>query len=169
MRRSGWVRWGFLTFLDLITCGLGGAVLLFVISATATPVIPTEQHDRSVLVFCTRVEPSAPTEIGIEWRRAGAAVWSSSAPGGSESFSLPSEPGSGAEAFVLFPALPAGEWEFRPYLRDFPDPETIPGACTVLIRASGERVTVLTEDASPKRMGLPGDTGQVLRIHVAPE
>jgi hypothetical protein len=178
----------YLSYLDLMCCGFGGAVLMFLIVASSRPEQrPTDQ----ILVVRCRTDweragkgsgqselPLARAEVGIEYRRAGDLAWrrgrQGEGAGEASVFAAPSRDGSGTETVMVWRQPTRGRWEFRPYLVDFPtmnrrsvgqtapsdgrEPTTVPVKLEVL----GRRLRLEGESASQLR--LPGETGATLQV-----
>lgn len=117
----------YMSYLDLMCCGFGGAVLMFLIVASSRPEQnPTDQ----LLVVRCRAKTSdggavtKRAEVGLEFRAVGELKWQRL---GSDdqhpdrwTFTAPSRNGSGSETISIWRHPVAGKWEFRPYLIDFP-------------------------------------------------
>jgi len=111
----------FISFLDLMCCGFSGAVLLFLIVASARPQVG--EAGQLILIRCQHLSgPRA--EVGIEFRPPGESRWyvSTEPPEGADvvQFAAVSDPQSGAESFMLLSRPAAGRWEFRTFPVDFP-------------------------------------------------
>ena len=158
---------GMISFLDLISCGLGAALLLFVIGAAATPVLPPLDDDRSVLIVSRR-EGGSHAEVGLQWRIPGG-DWQSSVAELAQALSVPSSAQSGGEAILILRAPPSGRIEVRPYLRSFPapgqDPAGLGPGCRVSIEAFGKGVAI-PASPPPVPMVWPGRAGQVVEIQL---
>lgn len=158
---------GMISFLDLISCGLGGALLLFVIGAAATPVSPPLPTDRSVLIV-SRHAGGARAEVGLEWRISGG-DWRREDEHDSQAVSIPSSADAGGEAVLILRDPPSGRIEVRPYFRAFPaaghDREGGDVGCRVSIDAFGKG-TSLRRSPSPITMAWPGRTGQIVEIGI---
>lgn len=107
----------FLTFLDLISCSFGAAVLIFLISEfSAEPKLDAPENE-SLIVRCKHVA-GAKSEVRIEYLRPGTTTWLGAFRGdeaGPLEFAAQSDYGQGAEAFVFFANAAEGEWKFRAY------------------------------------------------------
>lgn len=168
----------YLSYLDLMCCGFGGAVLMFLIVASARP----EQYptDQLLVVRCRATEGSSTgpatrrAEVGLEFRVAGEPTWERLQPGDARpnrwTFVAPSRDGSGTETLSIWRRPPSGKWEFRPYLIDFP------AASRVSDSPSPNREVAVTFEAlgrNVRRWGdvhsvlrLPGEAGQVVTIEL---
>ena len=172
-----------LLFLDLMCCGFGGAVLMFLIVASAKPEShPTDQllvvRCREVLSGLGRSEHLARrrAEVGLEYRRVGEPSWQRLSPRENSlerwAFIATSGHASGSETVAVWRQPPQGNWEFRPYLVDFPAANGRPGpvdqrspssvSLPVRLDAFARRIQVSGESAS--RLRLPGETGAVLKV-----
>lgn len=141
----------FLPYLDLMCCGFGGALLMFLIVASAQKRVDPPQP--MLVVRCRAVPneaghpPPPGGELGIEYRRFGTERWiransrteddnlvalpTGTRPSDDDALQpqkwafLPrSAPGSPAEALLICRHPRMGKWEFRAYLADFPATET---------------------------------------------
>jgi hypothetical protein len=155
-----------ISFLDLISCGLGAALLLFVIGAAATPVSPPHQNDRSLLIVSRR-EGGSRAEVGLQWRTPGGA-WRRDEEE-AQTVSIPSSSDAGGEAVLILRDPPSGTIEVRPYLRAFPaqnqDPEELKTGCRASIDVFGKGASVRTSPP-PTPMVWPGRVGQVVEIRI---
>ena len=138
-RRSA--LFGALSFLDLICCSLGAAVLMLIIAVTADPAGRPHAPRPPLIVMC-RFAGGTRAEVGIEFRvpnhpswqrcrssmardsdrRPDSAAEMSTALHASTAtmFSATSEPNSGSYAVLIITDPEPGPWQFRPYLIDFP-------------------------------------------------
>lgn len=137
------MRSRYLSHLDLMCCGFGGALLMFLIVATARDKV--EPAEPMLVVRChAKSEPGRPqsgAELGIEYRRLGAREWirangppqpnddlvgtaPDGQPGARWMFLPRSAPNQPAEALLICRYPRTGRWEFRAYLADFPAVET---------------------------------------------
>jgi hypothetical protein len=163
----------FLSYLDLISCAFGGAVLLFlIVSVSGTPSGDEEAAAVPMIVVrCFHADAvNAPkAEVGIEYRRPGHLDWERPKPGSkqTEVFAATSEPNSGAEAFLLLFGPETGPWEFQPYLINFSRQEGVPCELRMKIEVIGENVR---PDPNPQPligMKLPGEVGQVVKVNIS--
>lgn len=119
----------FISYLDLMCCGFGGAVLLFLITASADP----ERTPTNDLIFvrcrheATSGNPRA--EIAIQYLEPGSTEWKNPTPGKPTSpnvipaFAAISQPDGGSEAVLVLRAPRSGTWQFRAYLVNYPVPK----------------------------------------------
>ncbi len=159
-----------MSFLDLISCGLGAALLLFLIAATATPVIQPEERNESVLVISRHLGgPRA--EVGLQWRVEGEDRWNRDAEGESAVLSVPSSVNSGGEAVLILQNSRAGLIEVQPYLRSFPtiqqagDDQEGQGT-QVTLDVLGRGAAIETPESEPVPLLWPGRGGQIVRIRL---
>lgn len=153
----------FLSYLDLMCCGFGGALLLFLLIAAATP--PPVVSNRMLVVRCLH-RAGVRAETGIEYLAPGSRVWQR--PSGKsdvQAFAARSAPESGAEAFLILFAPAEGEYEFRTYLVDFPARGGQVGPLDVELIASGQGIVSQPVGAT-RKLHLPGDTSASLRVRV---
>lgn len=167
-RRGG--SWALLTFLDLITCGLGAAVLLLLIAATAQPTDPRFARDRTLLVLVRPYNTVAlKAEVGLRYRRLGASSWRLLEPADGLMASIHQPRGTGVLACAALTRLDSGEYEFQPYLRALPVPGTpdtagSPSVCRVRVECIGQGAVILTNQENVPALARPGDYGQIVRV-----
>lgn len=163
---TSWTGARFISYLDLIACSFGGALLLFLLIAASSASTRGQPGDGLVLIRCHHLRgPRA--ELGLEFRRPGSLTWERA--GASPNypfFSVRSGPESGSEAVLLLPEPEPGVWSFRPYLVDFPRKDAGRNAIGVQFDVVGSRARRLPEE-EPEALLWPGDTGPVLRVRVA--
>lgn len=184
----------YLSYLDLMCCGFGGAVLMFLIVASSRPEQrPTDQ----ILVVRCRTDweragantasglgsaaagqegelarpPRA--EVGIEYRRGGELVWQRGKPGETTGnawiFVAPSGDGSGSETVLVWRQPARGRWEFRPYLIDFPSARvsgtSAPGRSDGRTSTSSPELSVPVKlEARGRRLRIEGDSSSQLQL-----
>lgn len=161
------VRFGVTAFLDLVCCGFGAAVLLFLVAANAAPAPHRSLAGRAVLIRCRDLK-GAQGEVGIEYRRPGQAVWEradSRAWSASLFVAAKSDPATQAEALMVLFDPPAGTWQFRPFLVDFPRRNPSNKPVSVELEVSGPRARVMGRPGTA-RLRIPGDTGEPLSVRV---
>lgn len=164
----------FLSFLDLISCGLGGALLLFLIAITATPQDQPAPEDQTVVVFTSPAQDPAGfgmrAEVGLEWReinpgdKGSNRDWIRVETERSLVASVPSSNDGGGEALLVLTLPKTTEIEVRPYLRDFPAANSASGSCFVQIKVLGQKVSILGPNPNPVPLIWPGQTGQIVRF-----
>jgi hypothetical protein len=115
-------RFRYISYLDLVTCSFGGALLLFLIAVSASPVAPRQGPVNEMVVVVYRHRGGPKAEVGIEFKRPGQNDFS---PPGSKhanvpSFSARSGPNSGGDCFLVLTRPEGGDWEFRVWQKDFP-------------------------------------------------
>lgn len=167
----------YMSYLDLMCCGFGGAVLMFLIVASSRP----EQNptDQLLVVRCRAMTSDGGTtprraEVGLEFRVAGELKWQRLGSDDSQpdrwTFTAPSRNGSGSETISIWRHPPAGKWEFRPYLIDFPATTHVPGAApgppnvAVTFEALGRNLRQWGDPHSTLR--LPGEVGSTVTIEL---
>ncbi|MCI0343879.1 MAG: hypothetical protein L0221_00355 [Chloroflexi bacterium] len=159
-------RFSYLSFLDLICCGFGGALLLFLIGASATP-RDADAPTGSMILVRARHHDGEKAEVGIEFRRPGSRDWlrPATANGAAEGFSATAEAGSGSEAFLVLFIPEPGRWEFRPYLIDRRIAPAGARPTEVVLEVTGEGV-IPPGDQKPVSMAESGRTGQIVSVFV---
>lgn len=164
-----------LSFLDLISCGLGGALLLFLISAIAEPTKKPLEMERTMLVVSRRLS-GFHAEVGLQWRPLGSEQWRRGDSNDRESIgvSVPSSRDAGGEAILVIHDPPADIIEVQPYLRTFPDKDqdktTLDvGGCQVRLDVFGQGMVLEHPIPKPIEMTWPGRTGQIARVRVRPQ
>ena len=110
-------QYAFLSFLDLISCAFGAALLIFVISATGEDKAKGVQGPDILLVYARHVSGSSP-EIQFELRDPlGVVVRSTDElPAGYRRFAAPAMSNSGA--YLIVPKPTAGQWSIRAFWVD---------------------------------------------------
>jgi len=164
------MRTHFTAFLDLVCCGFGSGVLLFLIAVASVREHPDVIRDDTLLVLCTRHE-GARAEVGIELLPPGETQWvrpvaySGKAP----FYSVESGPDAGSEAFVIVSEPTCGVWKFRPFLVDFADPAnpSLEGRQTVVSLTVYGRDQDSAVQGDFVAMTLPGDYGQSITVPVS--
>ncbi len=146
------LRGAFLTFLDLITCGFGGVVALFLLAAASkSPDHPSQS--RLLLVRCQSQPPGA--ELMLVAKPPNQS-WLSSAELRKRSWNFSGQANgrAGGEAFLMLPNPKRGKWQFRAILR-----HPLSGALAedgVVVRFS-YRGTFVGEEVATKPLKRPGD------------
>ncbi len=184
MSRRG-ALFGALSFLDLICCSLGAAVLMLIIAVTADPANRPRAPRRPLIVVC-HFAGGARAEVAIEFRRPNHASWergSSPTPRDTvlpsettanpqfvrtsavTAFAASSEANSGSYAVVLITDPVPGRWEFRPLLIDFPKDMTDE---PVIVRMEIlSRNLDAPPDSANDTLRFIGDTGQTIPAFVS--
>ena len=156
-----------ISFLDLVCCAFGGAMLVFLIATSAeTPGGPAPPGSL-VIVRCKPPAGKEPRgEVGIEFRRPGQTTWERALPGDQarHQLSATSEPNGGSDALLVLLQPDSGTWEFRPYLVNSPKGSEDP--VRVDIEVLGEGVTAQGDMPAPLPMRV-GEGGQILRVRMA--
>jgi hypothetical protein len=172
-RRRAGSSWSFLTFLDLITCGLGAALLLLLITALARSTDPQQDSHPSVMLVVRTTDDTVPGEVGFLYRRGPSEPWqrieddTRLQPSLVESDTLVKPVRPGVVAWAVLSDLPTGTHEVRPYLRDYAGSSDVtePRPCRVILEATGQDVTSSVV-ATPSALLRPGDAGLTVTIHV---
>ena len=153
--------------LDFICCGLGAAIVLWILSASWLPQSAPPLGSESLVVRCRKSPRSPPAEIGIEFRAPNQTRWSSFAHP-CVRFSAESDSSSGGEAFLVLQNPEPGSWQFRPYLRDFPaaDAEAKPNAPVVATLHFWGACRVISKTDASARMLLPGEHGPTVEVSI---
>jgi hypothetical protein len=153
---------------DFLCCALGAATVLLMNSATTLPVENPPAGAKSLVVRCRRAKDSPLVEVGIEYRAPNSETWRSVATNPSIRFSAPSDSPSGGQAFLILMEPQPGHWQFRPYLRDFPN--TPPSSATVSpVTVSLDFLgahQLISRSPPTTKMALPGDPGPTVEIHI---
>lgn len=155
---------GYLSLLDLMCCGFGGALLLLLLIAASNPLPPVEKpRNTLMLIRCFAKEGPLP-EIRMECLRPGHQLWERVDQLATENhqspevfhFSAPAGPDSGSESFAMFYNPQEGLWEFRAHIVGFPNNKP---AAPVSLRfeADGDRVHVEVDAGNNVKPVLPGD------------
>lgn len=161
----------FISYLDLMCCGFGGAVLLFLITASADP----ERTPTNDLIFvrcrheATSSNPRA--EIAIQYLEPGSDEWKNPAPSKPTSpnvipaFAAISQPGGGSEAVLVLRSPRSGTWQFRAYLVNYPVlqkeaiPEAQPRPSTLRFEIKHRRDAGGADRYPPFDLSRPGQSG----------
>jgi hypothetical protein len=151
----------YISFLDLMCCGMGGGVLLLLIMAAAHP--PEAKPSPLVVVRCYVPLGDYPAaELGLRYAVPGSDRWERldplrPQPGQPVAFSAPSAANSGGElAMVLVDPLP-GVWRFQPYLVDFPSGRRDTQPLAVTLQVIGQATDI---QGGVSLLKQPGDFGQ---------
>lgn len=168
--RSSLAKVTWYSFLDLICCSLGAALLLFLIIASVEE--KKFKHDNRLLGVRVTHERGFKAEIGIEIKAPGSEIWrrANDAAENYVCFSAPSQPSSGAESFVLIPDPAFGRWSFRPYLIDYPDIDQEDKSIVIEMKVFGQETLPeceVLQNPDGQVLFLPGHTGKELEIYVA--
>jgi hypothetical protein len=172
-RRRAGSAWSFLTFLDLITCGLGAALLLLLITALARSTDPRQEPHPTVMLVAKTTEDTVPGEVGFLYRRGPSEPWqrieddTRLQPRLVESDTLVKPVRPGVVAWAILSDLPTGTHEVRAFLRDYAGSSNATEArpCRVVLEATGQGVTS-SIIATPPALLRPGDSGLTLTLHV---
>jgi hypothetical protein len=171
----------FISYLDLMCCGFGGALLMFLIVASANERLVSAQP--MLVVRCRTSIPGdrgpAPqgAEIGLEYRQVGGREWirvngppdsqelvdsSDKGTGDLWHFQPPTAPGQAAESVAIFRYPKPGKWEFRAYLADFPSSANANTPLSVEIEVLGSPQV----HSTPKVLLTPGTTTSPVLVSI---
>lgn len=112
-----------LTFVDVMCCTLGGALLLLLLVASAEPDAAGKPGRALVVRFSLAGGDRG--ELGLEARPPGAADYRRLPSKDIVFFSAPATPDGGAAAVAVVADPAPGAWRFRPYLVDWPARPTL--------------------------------------------
>ena len=164
------IRFHSTAFLDLVCCGFGAAVLLFLIAVASVREDSDPTPDDTLLVCCSWNSGSK-AEVGIELLPPGKTQWirPQTCTDSVANYAVASGPNSGAETFVIVFEPTSGVWRFRPFLADFPDPgdASLEGARTSVTLKTYGRHLQIAEQAASVPMTWPGDSGQYVAVRVS--
>jgi hypothetical protein len=175
----------FVSLLDLMCCGFGGALLIFLIVLSADP---TGARENPLLVVrCRHIGTGPRAEVGLkykgptdaQWQRARLVPASKESAGANSTesnspdntllffFSATSAAGSGSETCLVLVRPVSGVWEFRPYLVDYPSSATAEPV-HVELEVFGQAIDGVPEiEGRGRPMRHPGhDEGPLLRVGV---
>lgn len=158
----------FVSYLDLISCTFGGALLLFLlIAASGRPDQKPFTPGSLVLVRCFHLK-GPQGELGLEVRRPGKPTWERVQTNGRDHFfsTATSEPNSGADAIFVLLAPEHGAWQFRPFLADFPRRMEEKVGTSVRFDWIGQGVHADQEKKADQVMLWPGDTGPTFHLEI---
>ena len=133
-------RLGYLSYLDLICCGFGSALLMFFIVISAAAGSRLEEANAALIVRC-HYESGRQAEVGIEFQPPGSDRWQHDISGQTEwgvMFSASSEPNSGGDALLVLANPQPGLWLFRPYLVNYSKSKTTTELLKVRLELVGE-------------------------------
>lgn len=171
---------GYLSFLDLMSCGLGGTLLLLLIMAAARSTVE-KLHPLNTLMMVRCAHKDGPRpEVRLECRPPGEAEWVrldrlrveesrivSRRAAAREVFvyTAPAEQDRGGDSFALIYDPRPGEWEFRAYLVGFPR-DRPPGPVQLRLEADGEGVEVREATGRSAEPVWPGAYTSIFRVTV---
>lgn len=163
---------GLLAFLDLMCCSFGGALLLFLLMASANPEpLERAQRNRMMVVRCVHQGGPKP-EIRLECRRPGRVTWQrldrlSQQESGLKVFfySAPAEKEGGGDSFALIFQPAVGTWEFRAFLHGFPKDQPV-GPVLLQIEVDGDDIDTHTDIGDRPVPIWPGQYSPVVRATV---
>jgi hypothetical protein len=175
----------FISYLDLMCCGFGGALLMFLIVASARERIDASESMLVVRCWADGSEessgPISGAEVGIEYRRAGTKDWiRANGLSSEDDLTGVSSDGRRGEKWVFFPTSASGQpveavlicqfprpgrWEFRAYMADFSAVEgPSDGSISVTMEFLGA-----AQNSSPSHLLLtPGMSTGIVSIDIQP-
>lgn len=164
-------RFRYISYLDLVCCGFGGALLLFLIMvATSSRRGPVNQM---VVVRCY-CEGGPKAEIGLLLKPPGSAQFLDPPRPGADphirSFSARSAALGGGEAFIVLIDPKSGEWEFLAYQKDFSGQGGV-AAGQVRYEVIGQHLDRLADEVREGDGRLPGPgrfAGRITRVRIHP-
>jgi len=160
--------------LDLICCGLAGAVVLLLITAAARDPQQPSNPRRPALVVQATVTQGPAAELRLEVKAPGSQTWralpAEPRAGAGFSFAAAPEQGGGGVALFVLPQPRPGRWSFRVFYADYAGSTTPPQArlppsalCTVRLEAFGPNPE---PEALETRLARPGTASQPLSLHI---
>ncbi len=163
------MRLSYLAFLDVVCCGFGAAILLFLLAVASMREVQSTRPDDSLLVVCKPVSGGR-AEVGIELLPPGERLWirPRTYVSGDRLYFVPPRTDGDVGAFIAIARPAPGTWHFRPYLADFPEPTGPNGdrpEIAVRLRIYG-RYQWNSDQETPILMNLPGDHGQSISVAV---
>jgi hypothetical protein len=141
-------RLSYLSYLDLICCGFGASLLMFLIVISADAGARPEEANATLIVRC-RHESGRHAAVGIEFQAPGSDEWRHDVNlhfGDGIAFSATSEPDSGGDALLILTNPQPGQWHFRPFLKDYSKSKSTMGELEV-------RLEILGQPSQPKFAG----------------
>lgn len=188
MKRTG--QMSLTASLDLMCCGFGAAVLLFLLTVMANSTDPVVELKETLVantdvlvVRCTVTSKNQRAELGIEFLRprdrGNEDNWNSGVKFDHEQvefFTVPVDPldqsdgASPGEAFLVINQPERGSWRFRPYLLDYPRVDKSNGQESGMSSSVAVRLEIFglgSRDMEIKRgLELPGEEGADLEVFV---
>jgi hypothetical protein len=166
---KSFTRFRYISYLDLVCCGFGGALLLFLIAASASS-ISLHQGPLNEMVVVRSHKGGTKAEIGIEFERPSAKGFQQ--PGSAHpdvrSFSARSGNNSGGESFLVLMGPEAGLWRFRVWQKDFPAGALL-GDGRVELEVIGQDLERLEDETHGREEPLrwPGDlAARIVRVRI---
>lgn len=158
----------FISYLDLMCCGFGGAVLMFLITAAADP--PRTPTNNLIMVRCHHELNSGNprAEIAIEYQLPRTDQWIRPSPREPmqnnviPAFAAVSTVNGGSEAVLVLRSPQPGEWRFRAYLVNYPQQAEQAGGnstlpCQLRFEVKGNLVDA--SDFNSFELQTPGQSG----------
>ncbi len=165
----------FISYLDLMCCGFGGAVLMFLVTAVAD-VVRTPTNDLIFIRCRHNLESKNPrAEIAIEYQVPGSEIWI--LPNRNDpiinnvfpAFSAVSQKGGGSESVLVIRSPKRGEWRFRALLVNYPNPAKdepkeadISQPCSLQFEVKGANLEI--ENLPVFELARPGETSEPFSI-----
>lgn len=164
------------SFLDLICCSFGAALLMFLMISSVEE--KRFIHENKVFIVRAMHQQGSKAEVGIEFKRPGMDMWKRPEENSHNvySFSMLSQPASGSEAFVMLFEPAAGTWHFRTFLVNYPNlyfgddftekPDT---TCQLQMQILGQETLgdcKVFKEPGKFSLSVPGDTSPELVLHV---
>lgn len=119
---KSFTRFRYISYLDLVCCGFGGALLLFLIALSGSSVSSRRGPVNEMVIIRCAHKAGPKAEVGILFKRPDDEQFLE--PGSADpdvrSFSAYSGSDSGGEAFLVLPRPQAGVWQFRVWQKNFP-------------------------------------------------
>lgn len=157
------------SFMDVIACGLGAAILLFLLGASAQSGLTDGPQSDTILIRCTH-ESGPPASIGIEFQPPGSSVWKLAdthidADNGFVLASSSQGVGRMVSFFLLYTPA-AGEWRFRPVMLDY---ATIGSSdeTRVRITVAGRNARIIGDSSNESVLRQVGLTGEEVVVKIA--
>jgi|GEM_PF-5880973 len=156
----------FTSFLDIIACALGAAILLFLIGVHVQESFVAVESDDTLLVRCDHIG-GAPAVVGIEFQKEGE-PWTlaNTALDTQNGYAVASasKTEKGMVSLLILFKPKVGKWKFRPVLMNFagPSPEE---ETKVTLAISGTKSKYLTQNTF-STLSYIGQKGETVTIQV---
>ena len=167
---TSFTRFRYISYLDLVCCGFGGALLLFLVAVSASSVSSRQgQVNEMVVVHCSH-KSGPKAEVGIEFQRPSDERFQQpgSADSDIRSFAARSGPNSGGETFLVLKRPQSGLWRFRVWQKDFPAGADVGGG-RVELEVIGQDLERLEDEVCDVDGPLrgPGDrAARIVRVRI---
>lgn len=160
------------SLLDLMCCGMGGALLLLLIMAAARPI--QAPPNRLVVIRCASKNANSPRcELGLRYREPGSLQWKRCEAGKNSNcayfFAATSQVDEGGEVLLALVDPAPGLWYFQPYVVDFPAGKSSSREIEVSLEAIGQTLdgpASRQEAQATDRFIYPGDFGDPWAVAV---